>query len=261
MTENPAQYGTIYSGRGPKGLSFFPGCTAHYLFPRIGEACDVVAAPVAGGLRVPQGLSCCGLAALSAGDMDEARRCARINIEALEPGSGPVLVSCASCYVHLLRYPTLFDDDPVWRGRAERLAARLLELSCFLDHHLPREKEAPSVEKNLRVFYHHPCHLRFGVQIMEEPRRLLGRHPGIQLLELADGPECCGQGGLFHIGSPEIAAAIRDSLATKVLAMNPDVITTSCSGCLLQWRMAMAAADSPVRVLHLAETLRLVKTE
>ncbi len=252
VLENPVAEG----GRQEGTLTFFPGCAARYLFPQIATSCDSLAAGLGYGLHVPDGLSCCGLAALSAGDRHEAQSCARKNIIALEQSSGPVLVSCASCYAHLLRYAEIFEDDPLWRIKAETLGTRLVELSCFLDAHpqLGSAKE-PSGKKKVRVYYHDPCHLRHGLKIIAEPRRALARNPDLELLELPDGPECCGQGGLFHIGAPEISAMIRDTLAAKVLALAPDVITSSCTGCLMQWRLAMAVAGVPVKVLHLAELL------
>lgn len=255
VAENPVADGSLQQG----ALTYFPGCAARYLFPEIAASCDSLAAGLGYGLHVADGLSCCGLAALSAGDRHEAQRCARNNITALEQSSGPVLVSCASCYAHLRRYAELLEDDPVWRIRAETLAARLVELSCFLDAHLPPEfPKKLSGQKKLRVYYHDPCHFRHGLKgqrIIAEPRRALARNPDLELLELPGGPECCGQGGLFHIGAPEISAMIRDRLAAKVLALAPDVITSSCTGCLMQWRLAIAVAGVPVRVLHLAELL------
>lgn len=242
--------------RAEQGLCFFPGCTASYLLPQIVTACKSVISPVAGGLHIPDGLICCGLAAFSAGDRDGARRCAQTNIAALESVPGPVLVSCASCYAHLHIYVDFFDDEPEWRMRAEALSLRLVEWSCFLDRQgLSQKAGREGGRKRVRVYYHDPCHLRFGVQITAEPRRVLARLENVEMIELPEGPSCCGQGGLFHIAVPEVAATIRDTLARKVLAMNPDVITTTCSGCLMQWRQAMAAAGSRVRVLHLAELL------
>lgn len=252
VPEGPAADGALEKG----SLTYFPGCAARYLFPQIAASCHSLAADLGYVLHVPDGLSCCGLAALSAGDRQEALRCARRNITALEQGSGPVLVSCASCYAHLLRYAELFEDDPVWRIKAETLGARLVELSCFVDAHLPPvPAKQLSGKKKLRVYYHDPCHFRHGLKIIAEPRRVLARNPDLELLELPGGPECCGQGGLFHIGTPEISAMIRDTLAAKVLTLAPDVITSSCTGCLMQWRLAIAVAGVPVRVLHLAELL------
>ena len=246
--------------RPQEALTYFPGCAAHYLFPDIASSCHSLAAGLGYALHVPEGLSCCGLAALSAGDRGEARRLARKNISALTQGTGPILVSCASCYAHLRRYVDLFEDDPVWRSKAEAMSMRLVELTCFLDRKLPQglTKQADG-KKKMRVYYHDPCHFRHGLKIIEEPRRALGRNPDLELLELPDGPECCGQGGIFHIGAPDISAEIRDSLAAKVLALTPDVITSTCSGCLMQWRLAVEVAGSRVPVLHLAELLSAVK--
>ncbi len=250
----------VFSGRPQQEmLAYFPGCTGRYLFPEIATSCHSLVAALGYSLHVPEGLSCCGLAALSAGDRREARSCARKNITALEQSSGPVLISCASCYAHLRRYGELFEDDSDWRVKADALVARLVELSCFLDQHLPQGLATQiSGKKKLRVYYHDPCHFRYGlegVKIMKEPRKALGRNPDIDLLELPDGPECCGQGGLFHVGAPDISVLIRDALAAKVLALAPDVITSTCSGCLIQWRLAIEASGAPVRVLHLAELL------
>ena len=248
-----------------EGLTCFPGCTARYLFPEILSSCEALAAGSGHVLSVPEGLSCCGLAAFSAGDRWEAQRCARNNIAILEQqGSGPILVSCASCYAHLFRYGELFADDPVWRGRAEAMRARLVEFSSYLDRRLTSDRVLSGVVrpaaagKKIRVFYHDPCHLRFGPEgcrIMAAPRRVIASCSSVELVELPDGPECCGQGGLFHISAPEISAMIRDTLAAKVLALAPDVITTTCSGCLMQWRVAVevAGAGGRVRVMHLAE--------
>ena len=243
--------------RPKEAMTYFPGCAAHYLFPDIATSCHSLAAGLGYVLHVPGGLSCCGLAALSAGDRQEARRHAQKNIIALEQqGTGPILVSCASCYAHLRRYGELFADDQLWQSKAEAVSARLMEFSCFCDRHLPPgfAKQAAG-KKKVRVYYHDPCHFRHGLRIIEEPRQALGRNPDLDLLELPDGPECCGQGGLFHIGAPEISGVIRDTLAAKVLALAPDVITSTCSGCLMQWRLAVEVAESRVPVLHLAELL------
>lgn len=258
---SPTQQDAVVSAGPPQKevRTFFPGCTGRSLFPEIITSCQSLADSLGYSLHVPEGLSCCGLAALSAGDKREARSCARKNITILEQSSGPVLISCASCYVHLRRYGDLFEDDSLWRIKANALVVRLVELSCFLDRHLPQGFAIQiSGKKKLRVFYHDPCHFRYGLEgmkIVTEPRKVLGRNPDLELLELPDGPECCGQGGLFHVGAPDISVLIRDALAAKVLALAPDVITSTCSGCLIQWRLAIEASGRPVKVLHLAEVL------
>jgi glycolate oxidase iron-sulfur subunit len=244
---------------GAKNIIYFPGCSAEYLFPEIAEACRDLFAGHSFDLATPQGLGCCGLAVLAAGDLAGAGRLARRNIEILERLEGQILVSCASCFAHLRQYRELLADDPLWRDRAEAVSGRLVEMMQFLDGLLPPapEKKTGDEEGRLqRVFYHDPCHLRHDLNITAEPRRILRRLQGVELVELPDGPQCCGQGGLFHLGAPELAACIRDDLAAKVLALHPDIITSTCSGCLMQWKTAVAAAGSTVPVVHLAELLR-----
>ncbi len=266
LVPEPLPMHSFLSEKSPsEPLAFFPGCTARYLFPEMSTTSGKLTARLGYTLHSPDSLSCCGLAALSAGDTQEARRCARNNIARLEGSHGPILVSCASCYAHLRRYAELFADDPIWQRRAQGVAERLVEFCCFLDQHLPGIPSASAQteqifnkkKKKIRVFYHDPCHFRHNLTITQEPRQVLGRLPDCEVLGLADGPECCGQGGLFHIGAPEIAATIRDRLSAKVLALHPDIITSTCSGCLMQWRMAteLAGVASRVKVLHLGEVL------
>lgn len=252
---------------GKNSLVYFPGCSGSYLYPEIIESCRTIFRSIGHELVIPEGLVCCGLAMDAAGDTTRSRELARRNILALERHEGSIMVSCGSCYAHLRRYAEVLADDPAWSDRVEYVTGRLVEMSRLLDESLPAEagQEANSRQsagQKIKVFYHDPCHLRHGQQITREPRNVLRRFSQVQLLELADGPQCCGQGGLFHLGAPELSALIRDDLVGKVLELEPDVITSSCSGCLMQWKTAIAAAGRKTPVLHLAELLvRLQKRQ
>lgn len=238
-------------------ITYFPGCTARYLYPDIVDSIHELLHDFGYTLNIPAGLGCCGLAANAAGHPDESRQQARKNIRLLEQGDGPILLSCGSCFAQLAAYRELFADDPDYRVRAELVSERVVEISSFVQILLQEPPDGADTgsqtsSQRLRVFYHDPCHMRHGRTITEEPRSVLRRLPDIELVELPDGPQCCGQGGLFHIGAPELSARIRDDLAEKVLELQPDVITTSCSGCLMQLKTAVAAADRDVPVIHFA---------
>ncbi len=248
----PAAPGGRDAGAGAP-ITYFPGCAAHYLYPDIVDAITAVLGRSGSRPVIPGNLGCCGLAALASGKKDEARRLARKNIKALELSDGPILVSCGSCYAHLGSYGRLMGDDPDWKIRAELISERVIEISVFLESLLRDELvELDTEKKNIRVFYHDPCHMRHEAAITEEPRTLLKTLPGVELVELENGPQCCGQGGLFHVGAPEIAARIRDDLAGKIVGLKPDLVTTTCSGCLMQLKSAMAALDKDIPVVHLS---------
>ena len=250
-------------------LVYFPGCSATYLSPEVLDVTCELLESLGFAVDIPAGLACCGLAIDSIGERQKARKLARRNIEALEQQQGRIVVSCGSCYAHLRSYAELLAEDRIWAERAAELGGRLVELSQLLEQVLPDIDEKSSTDspasvttdKVLRVFYHDPCHFQNEANITREPRRVLQSFSGqVELLELVDGPQCCGQGGLFHLGAPELAATIRDDLAEKVLAMSPDVITSSCSGCLMQWKSALAAASVKLPVLHLSELIKLLSS-
>jgi glycolate oxidase iron-sulfur subunit len=237
-------------------LTWFPGCSIRYLFPDILTSCQSLLGSFSFSLHYPDGLACCGLAGWAAGDFEGARKNGRKNIEVMEATEGPILVSCGSCYAYLKKYPELFTGDNDWQARAAKMASRVVELSEFLENqNAGCNKSDTEYEQKLRVFYHDPCHLRHGSAIVDKARLQLQKTGRIEVLELPGGPRCCGQGGLFQVAHPEISASIRDQLVHDVLALAPDVVTSTCSGCLMQWQQGLAAAGSEVKVLHLAQLL------
>ena len=267
----------------------FSGCFAAYIEPRITRSLTALlerSGTIPAGTA--PGWACCGLAAYSSGQIEEARRLARINIAA-HPGDSPIVVACASCAAHLSRYPELLADDPQWHRPAEEFAGRIQEFSRFLcrqhppdptpsaspvssvsmdgasdrrpsqdtsaggprEKHLPTTSEAPP----LKVLYHDPCHLRFGLQITKEPRMLLERVPGLELTELPGGQTCCGHGGLFHLAHPDSAQAILHELCSNARLSGARLVTTACTGCLLHWRHARHQGLHGAGVIHLAVLL------
>ena len=246
-------------------LAFFPGCYATHLHREIIEATERVAAPFTGApLLMPPRQSCCGLAAENSGDTATATRLARQNISAFAGNTLPILTSCASCYSQLRRYPELFADDPEWLAQAKAFAGRLLEFSTFVAQAMEAEPDFRFAGSPVprTVIYHDPCHLRFPSKIIAPPRKILTAIPGLHLTELANGPQCCGQGGLFHLAQPELAATIRSRLLTQLEQAAPELITTTCSGCLIHIRQGLGHDPAQPEVLHLAILLaELLQTQ
>ena len=154
-----------------------------------------------------------------------------------------------------MTYEELFADDPEWRQRARLFSARLVEFSSFFNKNLPGELKFISTKESAteqKVFYHDPCHLRFQLKIIREPRKLLQLFKGVKLQELSGGPQCCGQGGLFQVAHPELALQVRDRLLEDFSSLAVDTVVTGCSGCLLQWQIGLAAKHKKIQAEHLA---------
>ena len=236
-------------------LSYFSGCMARYLQPSIGEATARLAETMTGSpLYEPDAQVCCGLGAWSAGKIDEARKLARRNIEVFAQTPGNILTSCASCSSHLKNYPALFEDDPQWREKAERFSSRVREFTSFVDAILQEGKLGTT--RSTKVFYHEPCHLRFDKENSGAALKLLEKIDNISLVRPDEGPYCCGQGGLFHLGYPELSGEIFSQAYNLLPQGDVDVVVTTCSGCLMQWQAGLAMRHRQIKAVHLAIWLR-----
>jgi glycolate oxidase iron-sulfur subunit len=125
-----------------------------------------------------------------------------------------------------------------------RLAAKVRDVSEFLASIEPRAERRALP---LRVAYHDACHLGHAQRIREQPRALLRGIPGLELVEIPDGDQCCGSAGVYNILEPESAAAIGARKAANVLSTAPDVLASANPGCTLQ--ISSVLADSGRRVL------------
>ncbi len=235
----------------PGAVSYFTGCLARHLQPSVGRATANLLGRLTGhDCFVPAGQACCGLAALSAGRRDEARRLALRNMEAFTACQGPILTSCASCSAHLAGYPELFRDDPALHRQARDFAGRVREFGeFFLEPVIAAGLRAPA---GVRVHYHEPCHLRFSGRDGSGPRRLLDAIGRVRRTGQDRRPHCCGQGGLFHLGYPDLSMAVFRRCLGNAMAGRPGLVVTTCSGCLMQWQEGVAREGAGVRVLHLA---------
>jgi glycolate oxidase iron-sulfur subunit len=230
-------------------LSYFSGCLARYLQPSVAQATLRLAGAAGHSLFIPASQGCCGLAASAAGREEESRHLAWRNILAFAGSAGPIITSCASCSSHLATYPELFKDDREKLQKARNFVDRVIEFSSFF---LKQPDLVLVARKNQKVFYHDPCHLRFTTSGRKNPRMLMERVKNIERVESADGPQCCGQGGLFQLGCPDLSRNIFHKCATTALACAPDMVVTTCSGCLMQWQQGQVENDLPVQVRHLA---------
>ncbi|NOX24877.1 MAG: (Fe-S)-binding protein [Deltaproteobacteria bacterium] len=83
-------------------------------------------------------------------------------------------------------------------------------------------------------------------------RQLINRTRSLELTEMPHGPQCCGQGGTFHISYPGLSQDIGRRLWHDFTKVNSPLVTTTCTGCLLQWQQGLRAAGITARVVHLA---------
>ena len=237
-------------------VGLFVGCVTNYLFPDIGKAAVDVFVRRGISVYIPEKQYCCGLPAFGSGDEETPESLARKNIEAFrEEGIEKIVAPCASCAAMLkLDYPHLYEEADPFRKEAQVFADKICDASVVLDG-VPD----PSPHKNgnglktLKVTYHDPCHLRRKLGIFEEPRNVLKSLPGVEYVEMREANRCCGQGGSFNIANYDLSLKILDKKIQAIKETEADIVTTSCSGCLLQLLDGIHQAGLKTEAKHLVE--------
>jgi glycolate oxidase len=84
------------------------------------------------------------------------------------------------------------------------------------------------------VTYHDPCDLGRALKIFEEPRDLLKRIPGLQLVEMSRNrlrARCCGGGGGVQAFDPDMAVEMGAQRVRDALEVDADIIVSGCAAC------------------------------
>lgn len=234
-------------------LALYVTCLVDLLRPSVGFAALRLLEAQGAQVVVPEGQTCCGQPAWSAGNRALAAELAQKTIAELE-GFDHVVIPSGSCTDQIRNvYPQLFADDPVWGPRAQALAARAQELASFL---AGRGFAQPLAGFAGSVTYHDSCKGLRQLGIKHQPRQLLLQVHGLSLKEMEDCEECCGFGGAFSVRYGDISTRIVDRKCEAIAAAGADAVVGGDLGCLLNIEGRLRRrGDETTRVLHIAEVL------
>ena len=198
------------------------------------------------------GQTCCGALHAHAGERGDARVLARRNIAAFEAAAvDAIVVDAAGCGAQLKGYGALLADDDAWRERAAVFAAKVRDVNEYL-----AEVAGQRLGRlDLRATYQDPCHLAHAQGIRMQPRDLLSRIHGLELLEMADADVCCGSAGSYNLTQPEYADRLLARKVDAILATGARAVISANPGCMLQLEAGLRARGSQLPVLHVVEVL------
>ena len=196
--------------------------------------------------------TCCGQPAFNAGFRNEARDvCSKF----LKDFSGQdyVVAPSASC-VGFIRnyYSTLFENSSV-HNAVKDLGKRVYEFSDFLVNVLGVEDVGAALFG--KATYHDSCAALRECRIKEEPRKLLSRVKGLELLEMNDVETCCGFGGSFAVKFESISIAMADQKVNNALQTGADYIISTDLSCLMHLEGYIKHKGYAIKAMHIADVL------
>ncbi len=195
---------------------------------------------------------CCGQPAFNSGYWEEARPVAARTLSLL--GDSEVVVSASGSCGAMLKvfYPELF------QGRPEESSARALAEKCFeFSDFLVTKLGVTDVGARFpgKVTFHDGCHGLRELGVKSQPRKLLEKVRGLELIEMKEAESCCGFGGTFSAKFPMISTAMGEVKCASAVETGADFIVSNDSSCLMQIQGLLDRQGRSLKTLHLAEVL------
>ncbi|HMK54835.1 MAG TPA: fumarate reductase (CoM/CoB) subunit TfrB [Methanobacteriaceae archaeon] len=226
-------------------IALFTGCLMDYRLPEIGYALLKVLEEQGVDIVVPEGQVCCGSPMIRTGQTDIVDNLVEQNAKILK-GYDTIITVCAGCGA------TLKNDYPEYGVKLN-----VVDISEFLASRLDTHNMTPL---NLKVTYHDPCHLARGQGIRDEPREILSKIPGVELVEMEEPNRCCGAGGGVRAGKPEIAAALGKRKVEMIKKLDVDAVITICPFCENNLRLSLEEEGLDVEVMNILKLLEMAYT-
>ncbi len=234
-------------------VALLSGCVMPALFGATNQATVQVLRHNGCEVLVPKNQRCCGALLLHNGAKTAALDLARHNIAVFSKIELDVLIiNAAGCGAMMKEYGELLKGDSTYHERAERLVAKMKDVSEFLGS-IPLRK--PTREIRARVTYHDACHLAHGQGVREQPRALLQAIPGLQLTDLHESDWCCGSAGTYNLTEPAMARRLLDKKMDNIQATAADLVVTGNPGCLMQIRAGLQQRGLPIKAMHTVDLL------
>jgi len=196
--------------------------------------------------------TCCGQPAFNAGFRDEARDVCAKFIKDFS-GTDYIVAPSASC-VGFVRnyYSTLFNNSSL-HNDVKELHKRIFEFSDFMVNILGVEDTGATLHG--KATYHDSCAALRECKIKEEPRKLLAKVKGLELLEMNDVETCCGFGGSFAVKFESISIAMADQKVNNALQTGADYIISTDLSCLMHLDGYIRHKGYSIKTMHIADVL------
>jgi len=252
-----SQIGRTFPAEGERRyrVAFLAGCIANVSFARLNEATVRVLQKNGCEVVIPEGQGCCGALHLHSGMKDEARKLARINIDAVLAGAyDAVITNAAGCGSTLKEYGELLEEQPEYAEKASRFSGMMRDVTEFLGG-IELNRKLGRVDA--AVTYQDSCHLAHGQKVRKAPRDLLRAIPGLAFREMAGADICCGSAGVYNVVQNEMAMMILDRKMESVNATQAQIVATANPGCMLQLQAGVRLHGKEQRVMHVVEVLDL----
>jgi L-lactate dehydrogenase complex protein LldE len=233
-------------------VEIFIPCFVDQLYPQVAFNMVKVLEKVGCKVSYNTNQTCCGQPAFNAGFWGESKHVCSKFMKDFD-GADYIVAPSASC-VGFVRnyYPKLFDTAANHK-EVVALGKRTFELSDFLINVLKIDDVGATF--NGKATYHDSCAGLRECNIKKEPRQLLSKVKGLELVEMQDVETCCGFGGTFAVKFEPISIAMADQKITNATDTKAEYLISTDMSCLMHIDGRNKHNNAGLKVMHLADVL------
>lgn len=227
----------------------FPGgCLMNIMFAEINK--DTIEVLLKNGCEIlfPKEQTCCGSLQAHNGDMQTARKLAKDTIELFSKFEYNFVISnSAGCGAFMKEYQHLLKNDPKYSQSAREFSSKVLDIMEFLYTH---GDFTNLTERKINATYHEACHLVHTQNVSDQPKEVLKRLPGLNLIPLNEATWCCGSAGIYNIVNYDDSMKILERKMNNIRTTNTEIILTGNPGCIGQIKYGCESFGMNAEVLH-----------
>ncbi|MFZ9262880.1 MAG: (Fe-S)-binding protein [Chitinophagaceae bacterium] len=196
--------------------------------------------------------TCCGQPAFNAGYWGESKEVCNKFIDDFQDAECIVIPS-ASCAGFVKNYYSKIYDNTPNQKDIKEVQSKVFELSDFLINELKIDDLGAVF--NGKVAYHDSCAALRECNIRKEPKQLLSKVTGLELIEIKDNETCCGFGGTFSVKFEGISTAMGEQKVNNVVNTNAEYLVSTDLSCLMHLNGIIQKNGLNIKSLHLADIL------
>jgi glycolate oxidase iron-sulfur subunit len=212
-------------------VAILAGCAQQVIAPEINAATIRVLNRHGCTVLVKEDADCCGALTLHMGKLADGMASARRVIDAWSADLATldaIVANASGCGTVLKDYARIFEDDPEYRDRAEKIAAKVYDVTEFLQRIGLRP---PTQAFSLDAVYHDACSLRNAQGVVGPPRALLSSC-GFTVHDTPEGHFCCGSAGTYNLFQPQLADALGKRKSEHLKSTGAQFAVVGNIGCL-----------------------------
>ena len=250
--QTAAEESMIEQVRDPKNVSLFIPCFIDQLYPGVAFNMVKVLEKVGCNVNYNTNQTCCGQPAFNAGFWEDAKDVCGKFIKDFT-GSEIIVAPSASCVGFVKNYYQQLFPGGDKQPELQELQSKIFEFSDYLVNVLKVDDIGASLEG--LATYHDSCAALRECHIKTEPRQLLAKVKGLELVEMNDVETCCGFGGTFAVKFESISAAMADQKLTNAMATKAKYLISTDMSCLMHLDGYAKNKGLGITSLHLADVL------